>query len=69
MYLRIKSNEFTEKMLSKVSSITDYARLHPVEATYDKDSGTMTLPLIRFPILKAGAIRKGYWGRILDYKI
>ena len=63
MYLRIVGNEFSKKFLKELAAITDHARLRPGDVSYDKESRSVTLPLVRFPILKIGMLQNYKYDR------
>ena len=56
MYIKIKGNKFTKKLLDEVAVLTNHAILRPKDVVYNKKSGTVTIPIIRFPILKMSLI-------------
>lgn len=57
MYLRIIGNEFSKKFFMEVATISDHAKLRPRDVSYDEESGLVTLPLVRFPVIKTGMFR------------
>lgn len=63
MYLRIIGQGFTENIFREIAALTDRAKLHIREVTYERERETVVLPIDRFRVTRA---KKPF--RFLPYK-
>jgi hypothetical protein len=58
MYVKIRGDRFTKNMLDEIAALTDTGKLRPADLRYDRDEHQVRVPLVRYPIKKAGRLRR-----------
>ncbi len=64
MLLRLRGEQVTKELIDVVASLTDRSRLRHAEVAHDPATGTVTLTITRFPLIK----RRRVFSNIHDFR-